>query len=190
MHRIILIALVPMVMFVGCAGTSATGTGGGGIPTMPWQSGSSLKLGYIRSDVISEKYADYRDADNSLEKDNRKWLAEADKMEEVVRSKERKLEEVRLILSEERLSELEKELIKERKALQKYRNDTWYAENSTYVKRRRELMAPIDARVNDAIWKVAEEEGLDLVFDTIAGNIVFAKEGLDITDLVMEELGK
>jgi len=179
-----------MMLLIGCAGTTATGTGGAGIPTLPWQSGGGLKIGYIRSDVISDKYADYRDADNSLERDNRKWLAEADKMDETVRSKERELEEVRLILSEERLSELEKELVNERKALQKFRHNTWYAENSTYVKRRRELMAPIDARVNDAIWRVAEEEGLDLVFDTIAGNIVFAKEGLDITDQVMEELQK
>jgi Skp family chaperone for outer membrane proteins len=42
--------------------------------------------------------------------------------------------------------------------------------------------------VNDAIWKIAEERGLDMVFDTVSGNIVYANVALDITDLVLEEL--
>ncbi len=176
------------MMLVGCAGTNS-GTGGG-LPSMPWQGDSGPKIGYIRSDEISKQYADYGDADNSLEVDNRKWLAQADKMQEIIRTKERELEEVRLILSEDRLELLEKDLTKERKALQKFQHDTWYADNSDYTKRRRELMTPIDARVNDAIWKVAESEGLDLIFDTVAGNIVFAAEGLDMTELVLEELKK
>jgi hypothetical protein len=29
-----------------------------------------------------------------------------------------------------------------------------------------------------------------LIFDTVAGNIVYAAEGLDVTDLVLEELKK
>lgn len=147
-----------------------------------------MKIGYIRSDLISKRYPDYLDADNTLEQENRQWLDRSEEMERSIRQKERELEEISLILSEERRRVLSEELIRLRRELQKFRHDTWYAESSTYVQRRRELMSPIDARVNDAIWTVAEEQGLDLVFDTVAGNIVYANEGLDITELVLEEL--
>jgi len=49
-------------------------------------------------------------------------------------------------------------------------------------------MEPIDARVNDAIWRICEQKDLDIVFDTVAGNIVYVKPGLDITEDVLEEL--
>ena len=72
--------------------------------------------------------------------------------------------------------------------MQKFRQQTWYDENSTYVKRRREIMEPIDARVNDAIWVVAEMENMDMIFDTVAGNIVYVKPAFDLTEKVLEEL--
>ncbi len=46
------------------------------------------------------------------------------------------------------------------------------------------------AVVNDAIWIVSEEKELDLVFDTIAGNIVYVDPSFDITQDVLEELEK
>jgi len=154
---------------------------------LPWQSGG-LKIGYIRSDVINRDYPEYRDADNELQFQNRKWLQEAKKLEKQIRKREREQEELSLIFSEERRIEIQAEITSKRKELQKFQNDTWYSDNSSYIKRRREVMEPIDARVNDAIWKVAEERDLDMVFDTIAGNVVYVKPALDITEDVLEEL--
>lgn len=178
-----------MAILAGCAASgTGTSTGSGGRqPRLPWSSGG-LKIGYIRSDVITEKYPDYRDADNALRADNRQWLAEADRMELEIQRKETELEELRLILSQERRKELEEELIQDRRELQSFRHQTWYDDNSTYIKRRRELLEPIDAMVNDVIWRVAEEHGLDVVFDTVAGNIVYVKPAYDLTDQVLEEL--
>jgi outer membrane protein len=183
-----LIALFVMGGFIGCAGTAPGGTagtsGGGGLP---W-SGGGLKVGYVRSDVIMERYPEYRDVDNKLRSENEDWLAETDKMETNILRMESDLEELRLILTPEQKDKRDQELVQARKDLQKYRQDTWYDENSRYIKRRNELLEPVNARVNDAIWKVAEDKGLDIVFDTVAGNIVYVKPAFDITDLVLEEL--
>lgn len=180
--------ILALGLLAGCAGTGpgASGEGSSG-PKLPWSSGG-LKIGYIRSDVVMQRYPDYRDVENTLRAENRKWINDAENMEQAILRKEAELEELSLILSEERKNQLIEEIAKERQALHKFRHDTWYAENSEYMKRRRELMEPIDAMVNDAIWRVAEDQGLDLVFDTIAGNIVYVKPGNDITDLVLEEL--
>ncbi len=145
-------------------------------------------MGYVRSDVISEQYRDYQDADNALQSENRKWLNEVEDMERAITDKEVDLEELSLILSDDQKKQLEKDLVDARKELQRFKHETWYDENSQYIKRRREIMEPIDARVNDAIWKVAEREELDVVFDTISGNIVYVQPEFDITKKVLEEL--
>ena len=184
-----------IVAFSGCAGTSGQngvadvdgGKKSGSV--LPWQSGS-LKVGYIRSDIINRDYPEYRDADNELQNQNRKWIQEAEKLEKLILQKEREHEELSLILSEDKRLEIEAEIKTKRKELQKFKNDTWYTDKSSYVQRRREVMEPIDARVNDAIWIVAEQKDLDMVFDTIAGNVVYVKPSLDITEDVLEELSR
>lgn len=157
---------------------------GGGLP---W-GGGGTKLGFVRSDVIIQKYPNYQDAERILREENKKWQEEVNRLEREIVRLEAEREELVLILSDERKKQLDDDLEKRHKDLQKFKQDTWYAENSTYLKRRRELMDPIDARINDAIWKIADQQGLDMVFDSVAGNIVFTKPGLDITDLVLEEL--
>ena len=191
-------ALIILLNAVGCApsaprsvATGADSSRAGGAKTsgalLPWQSGG-LKIAYIRSDVISSEYAEYKDAEAALRNQNRKWMEEVERMEADARRKETELDDLALILSEDRKTELLAEIAKLRDGVQKFRNDVWYDENGQYVKRRKELMEPIDARVNEAIWKVCEDRGLDMVFDTIAGNIVYVKPGLDITQEVLDEL--
>ena len=52
-------------------------------------------------------------------------------------------------------------------------------------------MKPIMDKINAAIQKVGEEERYDFVFDTVAGNIVYARDNSnDLTDFVIEELEK
>lgn len=195
---ILAFAVVFSLQFSGCAsgnqqpvinedGTQQQPSQSGSI--LPWQSGG-MKVGYIRSDVISKEYAEYRDADNSLQEENRRWLSEVEEKEEQVRSKETELNDLALILSDERKQKLQEEITELKKDLQKFKHDTWYDENSRYVQRRKELMEPIDARVNDAIWKVSKAKNLDMVFDTVSGNVVYVKPELDITDEVLEELEK
>lgn len=186
-NRFVLVSF--LAVLAGCAGTGGQGSrdGGGSGSGFPWSS-SRLKIGYIRSDMITQRYRDYQDADNALQTENRKWLNEVEDMKREITKKETDLEELSLILSDEQKKQLEDELVEGRKALQRFQHETWYDENSQYIKKRRELMEPIDARVNDAIWRIAEDEGFDLIFDTIAGNIVYVKPEFDITEKVLEEL--
>jgi len=184
----ICLVLICFALLMGCAAPNQGTDGGSGSGSvLPWRS-SGLKIGYIRSDEITKKYGEYKDADNALRRENQEWLDQVEKMETDIATKKQELEELRLILSPERKEQLESELVAVKKELQKFKHETWYDENSTYVKRRMELMEPIDARVNDAIWKVAEAEGIDVVFDTVAGNIVFVKPEFDLTEKVLEEL--
>ena len=51
-------------------------------------------------------------------------------------------------------------------------------------------MQPIIGSINQVIHRIGEEEGYDFIFDSVAGNILHAKEKYDITEAVLEELEK
>jgi outer membrane protein len=54
---------------------------------------------------------------------------------------------------------------------------------------REQLLAPIVKKLNDAIVSVAKENGYTFIFDTGAGNSLFAAESDDITPMVRKRLG-
>ncbi|MEQ1746006.1 MAG: OmpH family outer membrane protein [Saprospiraceae bacterium] len=76
--------------------------------------------------------------------------------------------------------------------LEKQRQDIQaYEENAQKAldARRTEMLQPILLKVNEAIAKVAKQNGYALVFDVGSGAMLFAAETIDITPLVKKELG-
>jgi len=58
------------------------------------------------------------------------------------------------------------------------------------VERQMELLAPISEKIVNAINEVAEENGLDIVLNTMQGEVVLyiQNEDIDITEEVIEKL--
>ena len=59
-----------------------------------------VKLGYVDSDRILEGFNDYRDARQKLQEEERKYIAKAQGMEEVVKQMTDELQSQSLMLSE------------------------------------------------------------------------------------------
>lgn len=57
------------------------------------------------------------------------------------------------------------------------------------AEKRKELYNPILDKVNDAMKKVAEENGFMLVFDTNSDAVLYGDDSLDVTKLVKAKLG-
>jgi|GEM_PF-2225339 len=57
------------------------------------------------------------------------------------------------------------------------------------ARRQQVLLDPIIKKVEEAIKKVAEDEGYDFVFDTREAGLVYGNNEYDITVLVLQELG-
>ena len=74
--------------------------------------------------------------------------------------------------------------------IQQFQNDKW-GQTGEAVRKNEEIMQPVIDKINAAIAKVGEEERYDYIFDTVAGNILYASPSqTDLTDLVLEELEK
>lgn len=151
---------------------------------------SAQKIGYINSQKILSNYKEAQDAQARFEKLNREWEDEAREMQRQFQEMGEQLESQRLLLSEERVAEKQQELQNLYMRIQQFQNDKW-GQNGEAIRKNEEIMQPIIDKINAAIQKVGEEERFDYIFDTVAGNILYASPSQpDLTDLVLEELEK
>ena len=92
-----------------------------------------------------------------------------------------------LIRTQKRV-ETEQELIRLEGEVDKYRQQK-FGVNGELFRKQDEVMRPVQNKIFTAIKEIAEEKGLDFVFDR-SGDILFlyAKEEYDITNDVLEKL--
>ncbi len=156
----------------------------------------SGKIGWVDLDKIFGEYKEFKDAENLFQKDAQVWEAEFDSMQSEYFTKLEDYKKQRLLLSdatkktrEEELGAMEQNLLQ---AKAKYEGDA--------ERRRAELTAPILKKIQDVVQKIAIGEDLDFVLNGSQtytsptgiqfSPIMYAKDKLDLTDQVFEELSK
>lgn len=150
--------------------------------------GIAQKIGYVNSQQILANYKEAQDAQEQLDKLNQQWEAEAQEMQQQFQEKGKQLESQSLLLSEERQKEKQAELQELYQQIQQYQNQKW-GESGEFYRKQQEIMKPIIDKVNEAIRKIGEEENFDYIFDTVAGNILYAGPNQqDLTQIVLDEL--
>lgn len=151
---------------------------------------AQLKLGYIDSQKILEKYKEAQDAQKQLQDLNKRWEDEAKNMQQELQSKLEELESQALLLSEERKKEKENELQNLNIRLQQFQQDKWGNQGEVFAERAK-LMQPVIDKINAVIKKVGSEEKFDYIFDVVNGNILHVSDSQpNLTDKVLEELNK
>jgi len=148
-----------------------------------------LKIGYIHSQRILEEFQESQEAQRTLDDEQKEWLAEAKKMEDEITAMEDDLENQSLLISEEKRAERVQEIQAKYLEYQRFQQEIWGDTGKLY-QRNKELTQPIIDKVNAVIHKLGEEGEYDIIFDAAVGNIVYAKEDFDMTDLVLDELNK
>ena len=148
------------------------------------------KLAYINSQKILAQYKEAQDAQERLDKINQDWEAESREMQRQFQELGEQLDSQSLLLSEDRKKEKQQELQSLYMKIQQFQNEKW-GQSGEFYKKQDETMQPVIDKINAAIAKVGEEERYDYIFDTVAGNILYASPNqTDLTDLVLEELEK
>jgi outer membrane protein len=152
------------------------------------QSFAQPKIGYVDSDAIMKQLPDYQDTQKKLDAIIKEWQEELSKLEKDWKTKYDDYEKRKLILSEQKRVEIEKELVDLENQASKYRQEKFGVRGELFQKQE-ELMKPLNNRVFNAIQEVAKENNYDFIFDR-SGDIIFlyAKEEYDVTKLVLEKL--
>ena len=137
-------------------------------------SSAEIKIGYIDSEVLRERMDEFKDIQRQLDRLSQGYQQEAmDRESKLVKMREdfRKQE---LLMSEARKAELAAEFEQAVQDLQQFTQQKLGPDGEVFQKNI-ELSAPIFERVNEALKKLAEDEGFDFIFDVAGGGgIVYA----------------
>lgn len=149
---------------------------------------AQLKIGYIDSQILLNKLPAAVEAQKKLEEQSNAWAEELQKKADRIRSLQQQLEQQSLLLSDEKKQEKQDEIQQLYMESQRFQDQKFGQQGELYQKRS-ELLQPVFDQINEQIEAVAEEEGYDYIFDTVAGNILYAKEEYDLTKKILEKLG-
>ncbi|MCK5145774.1 OmpH family outer membrane protein [bacterium] len=145
---------------------------------------AQLKVGYVDTQYIMAKYQGSIDIAKQLESERAVIASELQTMEKDLVDRQKKLEQQSLMLSEEKKRQQYEEL----QTLYQQLQQQAQVKDQEFNKRRDELLGPIVEEVDTAIKNVGDENGYDFVLKSEA--LLFAKDSINITEKVLEELQK
>ena len=151
---------------------------------------AQLKLGYVNSQQVVEKFKDALDVKKQLAELNTQWESEARNMQREIQKLQEELESQSLLLSDQRRQEKVQEIQTLGQKYQLFLQTKW-GQQGEGVKKEVELLQPVYEKINTAIKKIGEAEGYQYIFDVVAGNILYASDDQpDLTEKLLAELNK
>lgn len=149
---------------------------------------AQLTIAYVDSDTIMKEYPDAQDAQQKIDTQIQEWQDEIAKLEMDWKKSYDDYEKRKLILSDQKRVELEKDLVALEDQISNFKQ-TKFGVNGELFQKQNEIMKPIQNKVFNVINDIAKEEDYDFVFDRSGDMMfVFAKEEYDITALVLDKL--
>lgn len=146
------------------------------------------KIGHVNTEAIMKQLPDASDAQKQLDALVNEWQNELNKLQSEWQKKYDEYDQKKLIMTDARRAEAEKELRELDRRIAEYRNQK-FGQNGDMFQKQNELMKPVQDRVFKAIEEVAKEEGFDYILDQ-SGEILmmYANPRNDITPKVLERL--
>ena len=117
-----------------------------------------------------------------LKKLQEERVEKAKQMDEELRKLDADINAKRISLSEEKLTEMQKQLADKRISMQRYAQD---ADREIGEARDRELQA-LEAKIKPVIDAIGKEMGLAAIFNKFESGLVYAADAIDITDTVVK----
>jgi len=151
---------------------------------------AQLKVGYVNSQQVMEKFKDALDVRKQLAEFNTQWEGEARDMQKQIQKLQEELESQSLLLSDQRKQEKVQQIQTLGQQYQLFLQTKW-GQQGEGVKKEVELLQPVYEKINAAIKKIGQAEGYQYIFDVVAGNILYASDDQpDLTEKLLLELNK
>lgn len=149
---------------------------------------AQTKIAVVDLDRIASDLQEYKEAQQKLENLMKNWQATLDSMSLEYQKKLEDYKKQESIMSEEKKTAMQKEIIKLEQDMVGFRQDK-LGQKGELAKRQEELLAPIKKKISNVIEKVAKEEKISVVLDK-AGDLVvlYADPALDLTYKVLDRL--
>jgi outer membrane protein len=149
---------------------------------------AQMKIAYFSSEAIMKQLPDAQDAQKQLDQLVADWQQELNKMQDEWKKKFDEYDTRKLIMTEQRRADTERELRDMDQKIVDFRNQK-FGQNGDLFNKQNELMKPVQDRVFKAVQDVAREDGYDYIFDK-SGDILlmYANEKYDLTQKIFNKL--
>ncbi len=149
---------------------------------------AQMKIGHVSTEAIMKQLPDAQDAQKQLDALTAGWQEDLNKMQADWKKKYEEYDKKKLIMTDQRRADAERELRELDQKMADFRNQK-FGQNGELFAKQNELMKPVQDRVFKAIQDVAVEEGYDYVLDK-SGEILmmYANPKYDLTDKVLAKL--
>ena len=151
-------------------------------------SSAQMKIGYINSEAIMQQLPEAQDAQKQLDGMSTDWQTELTKMQTDLQHRFEDYDKKKLVMSDKRRAEIEKELQDLERKMVDYRTAKFGANGELFSKQN-ELMKPVQDKLFKAVKDIADEGGYDYVFDKSSTTLLmYSNEKNDLTSKVLAKL--
>ena len=149
---------------------------------------SAQKCCVIDSEKVFKSLDEYNKALASLDELGKAYQTEVDNKYKSIESLYNNYMAQKNSLSASTRATIEQQILQKEEETQKYQQEI-FGDNGTLMKKRVELIKPIQTKVFAAIEKYAKENGYDLVLDKASNaSMLFVNDAIDHTAQVIEQL--
>lgn len=146
------------------------------------------KIGIIDSQRIFAEYQEAKDAEVIFQQEMEEWQKDLADLEREILAQQEKIRSQSLLLSKDKLDEMQKELDTMLRNYDSKKNEILDPTKGKAVLRNQELSQPINDQITTVVERIGAEGKFTVIFDVATVNVVYAAEGVDLTDRVLEEL--
>ena len=151
--------------------------------------GSAQKFAWIDMEYILKSIPAYEMANEQLKQVSTRWQREIETKAKEAETLFNNYKSEQVYLSKEQQSKKEEEVVAKEKEVAELRRKYFGPEGELY-KKRESLMQPIQDDIYNAVKKISEEKGYQMVIDRASdASIIFASPRIDISNEVLTKLG-
>jgi outer membrane protein len=149
---------------------------------------AQMKIGYFSSESVLKQMPDAQDAQKQLDQLVADWQSELTRMQDDWKKKLDEYDKRKLIMTDQRRSDSEKELRELDQKIVEFRTQK-FGQSGELFQKQNEFMKPVQDRIFKAVQEVALEDGFVYVFDK-SGDILlmYANQKYDLTVKVVDRL--
>ena len=151
---------------------------------------SAQKYAYINSDSILNSLPEFKSSMSKIEAKGKEYQKIIDDEFAQIEKMFNNYQLNKEFMSESSRRSREKEIIDREKKITEYQK-TVFGQTGDMVKYQAEILEPLQKMVQDAVDRLAQTDGYDIIFDTAngGGNMIFKSPKLDKTKDVLKLLG-
>lgn len=150
---------------------------------------SAQKFALVDMEYILKNIPAYEMANEQLNQVSLRWQKEVDDLAKEAQTLYKNFQSDMVFLTDEQKKTKEEEIVAKEKEVTELRYKYFGPEGELF-KKRQSLIKPIQDDIYEAVKKVSEERGYQVIFDRASSeSIIFASPRIDISNEVLAKLG-